>query len=98
MRVVPEPLAQLIHEHRRFEATVAEAATQLAAAVAAPADEGPVDAAIERLWTVQLLLEDDVERHIAKAERVLPAEELLSPATLMELTKLMAALSSEAAG
>ncbi len=71
MSGVPEPLAGLIREHRRIEAAVAETAGRLAAAVAAPADGNLVDAAVEQLWTLQLLLEDDVERHIAKEEQVL---------------------------
>jgi hemerythrin-like domain-containing protein len=68
---IPEPLAQLIREHRLIEAAVAEAKLRLTAATTDTLDSSLVDTAVEQLWLLQLLLEDDVERHIAKEERVL---------------------------
>jgi hypothetical protein len=65
----PEPLAGLIREHRLIEENVAAAHSALDAALAAPA--GDASPAVERLWSLLALLEDDVERHIAREERVL---------------------------
>jgi len=71
MDVTPEPLAGLIREHRFIEATVTATQTCIAAALTAPTAPMLRDAAIEQLWTLQLVLERDLERHIAKEERVL---------------------------
>jgi hemerythrin-like domain-containing protein len=69
MNEPPEPLAGLIREHRRIEATFAAARRALEEALAQPPAEPLL--AVERLWVLQALLEDDVERHIAKEETLL---------------------------
>ncbi len=71
MPAIPEPLAQLIREHRRIEAAVADARLRLTAAAATTLGSSLVGAAVEQLWSLQVLLEDEVERHIAKEEQVL---------------------------
>ena len=65
----PEPLAGLIREHRLIEENVAATHSAVDAALAAPEDDA--SPAVERLWALLALLEDDVERHIAREERVL---------------------------
>ncbi len=82
MEITPEPLAGLIREHRAIEAVVAETQARLAAALAAPTDAVRRDAAIEQLWSLQLVLERDVERHIAKEE------DILFPLLRRELSRL----------
>jgi hemerythrin-like domain-containing protein len=71
VEIPPEPLAGLIREHRLIEATVADTLTRVRDARAAPDDAGLVDAAVEQLWLLQLLLERDVALHIDKEEQVL---------------------------
>lgn len=65
----PEPLAGLIREHRLIEESVAAAHAALDVALAM--SENDTAPAVEQLWSLLALLEDDVERHIAKEERLL---------------------------
>lgn len=69
--VGPEPLAGLVREHRLIERTVTETLTAVRMVVAAPDAEARVTEALERLWTLQLLLEREVALHIEKEEQVL---------------------------
>ena len=82
METAPEPLAGLVREHRLIEAAVADTLAHVGAAAAAPDDTALVDAALEQLWLLQLLLERDVALHIEKEEHV------LFPAPRREIARL----------
>jgi hemerythrin-like domain-containing protein len=71
VETAPEPIAGLIREHRLIETTVADTLHSVRAASAVPDNAGIVDAALEQLWLLQLLLERDVALHIEKEEQVL---------------------------
>ena len=71
MNTTPEPLAGLIRDHRLIEEAVATARSAITAAAADPADPGVVDRAVDELWLLQSLLEQEVALHIDKEEQVL---------------------------
>jgi hemerythrin-like domain-containing protein len=84
MTAAPEPFAALMREHRRIEAAVAAARRKLSPLQTISSDADTIAGVVKQLWAFQLLLEHDVERHIAKEERV------LFPVVLRELHDLSA--------
>jgi len=66
----PEPLAGLMRDHRAIEAAVTAVRGRLKRALGGPPAPDTADLLLE-LMGFQALLERDVERHIAKEERVL---------------------------
>lgn len=71
MNAPPEPLAGLVRDHRRYESAVTDTHACLAAAIAGPPSGEQAAAAFAQLEALLSLLDHDIERHIAKEERLL---------------------------